>query len=78
MEGKAHTKRANGGQSKQPRPQFPEQHREHPGLESELTPKPRFEAGASTPTLRISPAPYCKSWAARRRADECAIVARRT
>jgi NAD(P)-dependent dehydrogenase (short-subunit alcohol dehydrogenase family) len=30
---------------KQPRPPFPKQHQESPGLESELTPKPRFEAG---------------------------------
>ena len=45
MEGKARTNRANGGPSKQPRPPFPEQHQQHPGLESELEPKPRFEAG---------------------------------
>ena len=45
MEGKAETRRTNGGQSQQPRPPFPEQHQEHPGLESELEPKPRFEAG---------------------------------
>jgi NAD(P)-dependent dehydrogenase (short-subunit alcohol dehydrogenase family) len=31
--------------TKQPRPPFPQQHQESPGLESELTPKPRFEAG---------------------------------
>ena len=43
MEGKADTK-ANGGQAKQPRPPFPEQHQDPPGLESELEPKPRFEA----------------------------------
>ena len=29
---------------KQPRPPFPEQHQDSPGLESELRPKPRFEA----------------------------------
>ncbi|HEY3518371.1 MAG TPA: SDR family oxidoreductase [Gammaproteobacteria bacterium] len=45
MEGTAQTKRKNGGASKQPRPPFPEQHQEPPGLESELEPKPRFEAG---------------------------------
>ena len=45
MEGKAQTNRANGGQAKQPRPPFPEQHQEHRGLESGLEPKPRFEAG---------------------------------
>jgi NAD(P)-dependent dehydrogenase (short-subunit alcohol dehydrogenase family) len=31
---------------KEPRPPFPEQHQESPGLESELRPKPRFEAAA--------------------------------
>jgi NAD(P)-dependent dehydrogenase (short-subunit alcohol dehydrogenase family) len=45
MEGKAERTRTNGGTSNQPRPPFPEQHQEHPGLESELEPKPRFEAG---------------------------------
>ncbi|HVJ28687.1 MAG TPA: SDR family oxidoreductase [Gammaproteobacteria bacterium] len=45
MEGRTETKRSNGGTSKQPHPPFPEQHQESPGLESELTPKPRFEAG---------------------------------
>jgi len=44
MEGKAETKRTNGGSAKQPRPPFPEQHQDPPGLESELEPKPRFEA----------------------------------
>ena len=44
MEGKAQTNRANGGQAKQPRPPFPEQHQDPPGLESELEPRPRFEA----------------------------------
>jgi len=44
MEGKAQTKRTNGGPTKQPRPPFPEQHQDPPGLESELEPKPRFEA----------------------------------
>ena len=47
MEGKAETKRANGGQAKQPRPPFPEQHQDPPGLESELEPRPRFEARQS-------------------------------
>jgi NAD(P)-dependent dehydrogenase (short-subunit alcohol dehydrogenase family) len=45
MEGKAATKSTNGGAQEQPRPPFPEQHQEHPGLEAELEPKPRFEAG---------------------------------
>src|SRR5262245_11664481 len=44
MEGKAQSKHANGGLTKQPRPPFPEQHQDPPGLESELEPKPRFEA----------------------------------
>ena len=44
MEGKAQSKRTNGGSTKQPRPPFPEQHQDPPGLESELEPKPRFEA----------------------------------
>src|SRR5688572_22874217 len=34
------------GPLKEPRPPFPKQHQESPGLESELSPKPRFEAGA--------------------------------
>jgi len=41
----AETKAANGGPLKEPQPPFPEQHQDGPGLESELTPKPRFEAG---------------------------------
>ena len=44
MEGKTHTNRTNGGRGKQPRPPFPEQHQAPPGLESELEPRPRFEA----------------------------------
>ena len=44
MEGKAEQQRTNGGPTKQPRPPFPEQHQDPPGLESELEPKPRFEA----------------------------------
>jgi NAD(P)-dependent dehydrogenase (short-subunit alcohol dehydrogenase family) len=38
-------KRRNGGPLKEPRPPFPKQHQDSPGLESELSPKPRFEAG---------------------------------
>jgi NAD(P)-dependent dehydrogenase (short-subunit alcohol dehydrogenase family) len=34
-----------GGPMNEPRPPFPKQHQEYPGLESELEPKPRFEAG---------------------------------
>jgi NAD(P)-dependent dehydrogenase (short-subunit alcohol dehydrogenase family) len=39
------TKTAKKSTAEQPRPPFPEQQQESPGLESELTPKPRFEAG---------------------------------
>jgi NAD(P)-dependent dehydrogenase (short-subunit alcohol dehydrogenase family) len=35
----------NVGPLKEPRPPFPQQHQDSPGLESELSPKPRFEAG---------------------------------
>jgi hypothetical protein len=28
----------------QPKPPFPEQHQEKPGIESELDPKPRYQA----------------------------------
>ena len=41
----AETKSARNGAPKQPKPPFPEQHQDAPGLESELEPKPRFEAG---------------------------------
>jgi NAD(P)-dependent dehydrogenase (short-subunit alcohol dehydrogenase family) len=41
---KAKTKSVDGPM-KEPRPPFPKQHQESPGLESELEPKPRFEAG---------------------------------
>jgi NAD(P)-dependent dehydrogenase (short-subunit alcohol dehydrogenase family) len=41
---KAKTKSVDGPM-KEPRPPFPKQHQESPGLESELRPKPRFEAG---------------------------------
>jgi NAD(P)-dependent dehydrogenase (short-subunit alcohol dehydrogenase family) len=41
----AETGSANGGPLKEPRPPFPKQHQDAPGLESELSPKPRFEAG---------------------------------
>ena len=41
----AKTKSARGDALKQPRPPFPKQHQKSPGLESELEPKPRFEAG---------------------------------
>jgi NAD(P)-dependent dehydrogenase (short-subunit alcohol dehydrogenase family) len=36
---------ANDGPMKEPRPPFPKQHQDSPGLESELSPQPRFEAG---------------------------------
>ena len=45
MKSKAQAKSANGGPLKEPRPPFPKQHQDSPGLESELSPKPRFEAG---------------------------------
>ncbi|HEY8503298.1 MAG TPA: SDR family oxidoreductase [Gemmataceae bacterium] len=32
------------GKTRQPKPPFPEQHLEKPGLESELSPRPRYEA----------------------------------
>jgi NAD(P)-dependent dehydrogenase (short-subunit alcohol dehydrogenase family) len=35
----------NDGPLEEPRPPFPKQHQDSPGLESELSPKPRFEAG---------------------------------
>jgi NAD(P)-dependent dehydrogenase (short-subunit alcohol dehydrogenase family) len=38
-------RKSASGPMKQPRPPFPRQKQEAPGLESELTPKPRFEAG---------------------------------
>jgi NAD(P)-dependent dehydrogenase (short-subunit alcohol dehydrogenase family) len=38
------TKSAKSGTAQQPRPPFPRQHQESPGLESELSPKPRYEA----------------------------------
>src|SRR6188474_3290082 len=44
MGGKTEQQRKNGGPTKQPRPPFPEQHQDPPGLESELEPRPRFEA----------------------------------
>jgi NAD(P)-dependent dehydrogenase (short-subunit alcohol dehydrogenase family) len=39
------TKSAKKDALQQPRPPFPKQHQDSPGLESELEPKPRFEAG---------------------------------
>jgi NAD(P)-dependent dehydrogenase (short-subunit alcohol dehydrogenase family) len=41
----AKTKSAQKVALKEPRPPFPKQHQKSPGLESELEPKPRFEAG---------------------------------
>lgn len=35
----------NDGPIKQPQPPFAQQHQDAPGLESELSPKPRYEAG---------------------------------
>jgi NAD(P)-dependent dehydrogenase (short-subunit alcohol dehydrogenase family) len=42
---KAKAQRKSAGPLKEPRPPFPKQHQESPGLESELSPKPRYEAG---------------------------------
>ena len=42
---KSATKTANDGPREEPQPPFPEQHQDSPGLESELSPKPRYEAG---------------------------------
>jgi NAD(P)-dependent dehydrogenase (short-subunit alcohol dehydrogenase family) len=44
-QGKSAGKSAQDGPLKEPRPPFPKQHQESPGLESELSPKPRYEAG---------------------------------
>jgi NAD(P)-dependent dehydrogenase (short-subunit alcohol dehydrogenase family) len=38
--------RANGAELKEPRPPFPRQHQESPGLESDLDPQPRYQAEA--------------------------------
>jgi NAD(P)-dependent dehydrogenase (short-subunit alcohol dehydrogenase family) len=37
----------------QPRPPFPEQHQEKPGLESELEPRPRYQAPAYQPAGKL-------------------------
>jgi NAD(P)-dependent dehydrogenase (short-subunit alcohol dehydrogenase family) len=47
------TRAAKGGQIKQPRPPFPKQHQDSPGLESELSPKPRYEAAAYKPAGKL-------------------------
>ena len=44
--GSAETKKAKDGPIKEPCPPFPKQHQDSPGLESELAPKPRYEAAA--------------------------------
>ena len=43
---KSETKSPKDGSLKEPCPPFPEQHQDSPGLESELSPKPRYEAAA--------------------------------
>ena len=43
---KSETRSPNDGSLKEPCPPFPEQHQDSPGLESELSPKPRYEAAA--------------------------------
>jgi NAD(P)-dependent dehydrogenase (short-subunit alcohol dehydrogenase family) len=45
MKSKAQKSRAQDGPMKEPQPPFPKQHQEPPGLESQLAPEPRFEAG---------------------------------
>jgi NAD(P)-dependent dehydrogenase (short-subunit alcohol dehydrogenase family) len=47
------TGKSGNGPRKQPRPPFPQQKQEAPGLESELTPKPRFEAGEYKPAGKL-------------------------
>jgi len=42
---KAEKKSAKNDSLREPHPPFPKQHQDSPGLESELEPKPRFEAG---------------------------------
>jgi len=42
---KAETRPVEDGPLEQPTPPFPKQHQDSPGLESELSPQPRFEAG---------------------------------
>src|SRR5688500_10675892 len=43
-QGRSKTQSTNDGPLTEPRPPFPEQHQDSPGLESELSPKPRYEA----------------------------------
>lgn len=45
MKAKKQRKSRSDNAAQQPEPPFPEQHQRPPGLESELEPKPRFEAG---------------------------------
>src|SRR5262249_2151641 len=40
-------------QEEQPKPPFPPQHQEKPGLESELTPRPEFEAPHDRPCGKL-------------------------
>jgi NAD(P)-dependent dehydrogenase (short-subunit alcohol dehydrogenase family) len=49
----AATKATRRGPLKEPRPPFPKQHQEQPGLESELSPKPRFEAPEYKPAGKL-------------------------
>jgi NAD(P)-dependent dehydrogenase (short-subunit alcohol dehydrogenase family) len=44
---------AKDGPLKEPRPPFPKQHQDSPGLESELEPKPRFEAAQYKPAGKL-------------------------
>jgi hypothetical protein len=39
--------------TKQPTPPFPEQHQEKPGIESELDPRPRYQARAYKPSGKL-------------------------
>ncbi len=46
MPNKTRTRDAGNPAASEPRPPFPEQHQEAPGLESELEPRPRYQAEA--------------------------------
>jgi NAD(P)-dependent dehydrogenase (short-subunit alcohol dehydrogenase family) len=47
------TKSNGNGPMREPRPPFPKQHQDAPGLESELKPKPRYEADAYKPAGKL-------------------------
>ena len=41
---KRRPKTRNDGESRKPKPPFPAQHQEKPGIEAELRPRPKYEA----------------------------------